>query len=93
MFQAFTEKSEGNQSAGRTASLRNELTARGLDVVNRTAFNDNIQGVVAARYIIQELGAERIVVLHNQTSYGEALATTVCSLRSRTVSAPAFTRS
>ena len=53
------------------------FTERGLDVVNRTAFNDNIQGVVAARYILQELGAQQIVVLHNQTSYGEGLATTV----------------
>jgi branched-chain amino acid transport system substrate-binding protein len=59
------------------SSTAGVFTARGLDVVNRTAFNDNIQGVVAARYIYQELGAREIVVLHNQTSYGEGLATTV----------------
>ena len=59
------------------SSTAGVFTARGLDVVNRTAFNDNIQGVVAARYIYQVLETRQIVVLHNQTSYGEGLATTV----------------
>ena len=61
------------------SSTAGAFTARGLDVVNRTAFNDNIQGVVAARYIWQELDARNIVVLHNQTSYGEGLAATVAA--------------
>ncbi len=59
------------------SSTAGAFTARGLDVTNRVAFNDNIQGVVAARYIFNELGAERIVVLHDNTSYGEGLASTV----------------
>ncbi len=53
------------------------FTERGLEVVNRVAFNDNIQGVVAARYIFSELNARKIAVLHDNSSYGEGLATTV----------------
>ncbi|MBZ0308454.1 MAG: branched-chain amino acid ABC transporter substrate-binding protein, partial [Anaerolineae bacterium] len=59
------------------SSTAGAFTARGLDVVNRVAFNDNIQGVVAARFIFNELGAERIAVLHDNSSYGEGLASTV----------------
>lgn len=59
------------------SSTAGELTARGLDIVNRVAFNDNVQGVVAARYMYAELGVERIAVLHDNTSYGEGLASTV----------------
>lgn len=53
------------------------FTARDLDVTNRVAFNDNIQGVVVARYMVEELGIETLAVLHDNTSYGEGLATTV----------------
>lgn len=59
------------------SSTAGAFTARGLDVVNRVAFNDNIQGVVAARFIFNELGAQRIAVLHDNSSYGEGLASTV----------------
>ncbi|HLA44737.1 MAG TPA: branched-chain amino acid ABC transporter substrate-binding protein [Aggregatilineales bacterium] len=53
------------------------FTARNMDVTNRVSFNDNIQGFVAARYMLRVLLAKKIVVLHNQTSYGEGLADTV----------------
>lgn len=59
------------------SSTAGSFTARGLDVVNRVAFNDNIQGVVVGRYIAEVLEAESIAVLHDNTSYGEGLATTV----------------
>lgn len=59
------------------SSTAGAFTARGLDVVNRVAFNDNVQGVVAARYIYNELEARKIAVLHDNSSYGEGLATTV----------------
>lgn len=61
------------------SSTAGAFTARGLDVANRVAFNDNIQGVVAARFIFSELGAQRIAVLHDNTSYGEGLASTVAA--------------
>ena len=59
------------------SSTAGSFTARDLDVANRVAFNDNVQGVVAASYIYGELGAETIAVLHDNSSYGEGLATTV----------------
>jgi branched-chain amino acid transport system substrate-binding protein len=59
------------------SSTAGAFTDRGLDVVNRTIFNDNIQGVVAARYIWEVLEAKTMVVLHNETTYGEGLAETV----------------
>lgn len=59
------------------SSTAGAFTARGLDVTNRTAFNDNVQGVVVARYISSVLEAESIAVLHDNTSYGEGLASTV----------------
>jgi len=59
------------------SSTAGAFTDRGLAVTNRTAFNDNIQGTVAARFIHQVLRARQIVVLHNETSYGEGLAETV----------------
>lgn len=59
------------------ASTAGIFTARALDVVNRTAANDNIQGQVAARYIYDVLGAESIAVLHNATSFGRGIALTM----------------
>jgi len=59
------------------ASTADAFTNRGLSVVNRTIVNDNVQGVVAARYIRNILEAEDIVILHNRTPYGLGLAETV----------------
>lgn len=59
------------------SSTASEFTARGYDVTNRTAFNDAIQGVVAANYMTEELGLSQIVVLHDNSSYGLGLASTV----------------
>ncbi|MFP4323088.1 MAG: branched-chain amino acid ABC transporter substrate-binding protein [Anaerolineales bacterium] len=56
------------------ASTAGFFTARGYDTTNRTIFSDNVQGVVAARYMAEVLGADRIAVLHNGTRYGEGLA-------------------
>lgn len=59
------------------ASTAGAFTARGLDVTNRTAFNDNLQGEFAAQYMYDEIGVRDIAVIHNSTSYGEGLALTV----------------
>jgi branched-chain amino acid transport system substrate-binding protein len=59
------------------ASTADAFTNRGLSVVNRTIVNDNVQGVVAARYIRNILEVENIVILHNRTPYGLGLAETV----------------
>ncbi len=49
------------------------FTARSLKVVNRVAWNDAIQGVVAAKYTFDELGVRRVAVIHNGTAYGQGL--------------------
>jgi len=59
------------------SSTAGAFTERGLMVANRTAFNDNLQGVVAAQYIFEDLDVSNIAILHNDTSYGLGLATTV----------------
>lgn len=61
------------------SSTAGSFTDRGLDVVNRVAFNDNVQGVVAARYIYSELGVTSIAVLHDNSTYGKGLADTVAA--------------
>lgn len=58
-------------------STADSFTDQGLDVANRIALNDNIQGVVAARYIFKLLNLRQIIVLHDSSSYGEGLAETV----------------
>jgi branched-chain amino acid transport system substrate-binding protein len=60
-----------------SVSTAGELTSRNLDVVNRMAVNDNIQGGVAARYLSSELGVTRLAVLHNGTPYGQGLSQVV----------------
>lgn len=61
------------------SSTAGSFTARGLDTVNRVAFNDNVQGVVAARYIYWELEISTIAVLHDNSTYGKGLADTVAA--------------
>jgi branched-chain amino acid transport system substrate-binding protein len=53
------------------------MTAQGYETANRVVLNDNVQGVVAARYIHAVLGVEQMAIVHNQTSYGEALGETI----------------
>lgn len=50
------------------------FTAQGYDITNRISFSDAAQGVVDARYIREELGAEVIGILHDNTDYGKGLA-------------------
>ena len=53
------------------------VTERGLDVVNRVAFRDDVQGVVDAHYMYKVLGLRRIAVLHDNDTYGLGLAEVV----------------
>lgn len=61
------------------SSTAGVFTTQGFDVVNRVAFNDNVQGVVVARYIYSELGLTSIAVLHDNSAYGKGLADTVAA--------------
>lgn len=58
-------------SASATAD---KVTNRGLDIVNRVAFNDNNQALGDALYITNVLKAKNIVVLDDNQSYGQGLA-------------------
>jgi branched-chain amino acid transport system substrate-binding protein len=53
------------------------VTERGLDVINRVAFRDDVQGVVDANYIYKVLGFTKIAVLHDNDAYGLGLAEVV----------------
>jgi len=45
----------------------------GFTSFNRTAANDNIQGVAAADFIYNELGVESIATIHDGSAYGEGI--------------------
>jgi branched-chain amino acid transport system substrate-binding protein len=53
------------------------VTERGLDVANRVAFRDDVQGIVDAHYLYKVLGIEKLAVLHDNDSYGLGLAEVV----------------
>ena len=49
------------------------FTARGLAVTNRVCWNDRIQGTAAADFAFNTLGASKVALIHDQSSYGEGL--------------------
>ena len=53
------------------------VTERGLDVMNRVAFRDDVQGVIDANYMYKVLGIRKIAVLHDNDTYGLGLAEVV----------------
>jgi len=61
-------------SPSATAAL---VTERGLDVMNRVAFRDDVQGTVDAHYLYKILGVRKLAVLHDNDSYGLGLAEVV----------------
>ena len=56
------------------ASTNPSVTDRGLDNVFRVCGRDDQQGDVAGSYIISELGAKRVAILHDKDTYGQGLA-------------------
>ena len=50
------------------------VTARGLAVVNRVIWNDEIQGSAAARYVRETLRLTTAAVIHDGTPYGQGVA-------------------
>lgn len=51
-----------------------QVTARGLATVNRTAFNDAIQGPAVANFVFKELKLGKAAVMHDGSPYGAGLA-------------------
>jgi branched-chain amino acid transport system substrate-binding protein len=54
-----------------------EVTSRGLDVVNRVAPLDSVQGVYDANYMYKILGARKLAALHDNDTYGLGVAQAV----------------
>ncbi|MBI4674575.1 MAG: transporter substrate-binding domain-containing protein [Chloroflexi bacterium] len=50
------------------------VTSRGLPTVNRTAFNDKIQGPADANFVLKELKLNKAAVMHDGSPYGQGLA-------------------
>lgn len=51
-----------------------QVTARGLQSVFRTAFNDKIQGPADANFVLKELGLKKAAIMHDGSPYGQGLA-------------------
>jgi branched-chain amino acid transport system substrate-binding protein len=56
-------------------SSEQSLTERGYDNFFRVNANDSVQAAVDARFLVEELGANRVAVIFNNTEYGRGLAT------------------
>ncbi len=50
------------------------LTQKGYDNFFRVNASDDVQAAVDARFLVEELGANRVAVIHNNTEYGRGLA-------------------
>lgn len=56
------------------------LTQQGYEYFSRVIGNDDAQGTVVGRYIAEELGAEVLAVVHDNSDYGKGLAETVAAI-------------
>ncbi len=56
------------------SSTAAEYTARGMQNVFRTCFNDAAQGKVAAEYAANTLKLKTVAVLHDKSQYGQPIA-------------------
>ncbi|MCH9665816.1 MAG: branched-chain amino acid ABC transporter substrate-binding protein [Gammaproteobacteria bacterium] len=56
------------------SSTNPDVTDRGLDMVMRVSGRDDQQGQIAGDYIIDELRAAKVVVIHDKDIYGQGLA-------------------
>lgn len=56
------------------AATNPEITAQGFPEIFRICTTDDVQGPLAAKYISEELKAQKVSILHDATQYGEGLA-------------------
>lgn len=57
------------------ANTNPKLTTRGYLNVERVCGRDDAQGPAAAHFAVETLGAAKIYILHDKTSYGQGIAT------------------
>jgi len=55
-------------------SSEQSLTEKGYDNFFRVNADDTVQAAVDARFLTEELGAQKVAVVHNDTEYGRGLA-------------------
>ena len=51
-----------------------QISRQGFETFHRTCATDDLQGPAAARFAVKELGARRIFILDDMTTYGRGLA-------------------
>ena len=56
------------------ASTNPKLTEQGFDNVFRTCGRDDVQGIYAANYVVDNKAGEKVAILHDKTAYGKGLA-------------------
>jgi branched-chain amino acid transport system substrate-binding protein len=56
------------------ASTNPKLTEQGFENVFRTCGRDDVQGIFAANYVVDNKVAEKVAILHDKTAYGQGLA-------------------
>ncbi|HPQ95324.1 MAG: branched-chain amino acid ABC transporter substrate-binding protein [Thiothrix sp.] len=56
------------------ASTNPQVTERGLKTIMRTCGRDDQQGNVAGDYIVNQLKAKKVAVIHDKDTYGQGLA-------------------
>ena len=56
------------------ASTNPELSRQGFDTFFRVAATDDVQGPKGANYAVKKLGAQKIFVIDDKTTYGKGLA-------------------
>ncbi|MBF0272814.1 MAG: branched-chain amino acid ABC transporter substrate-binding protein [Magnetococcales bacterium] len=71
---AFEVYAEAGILSMTPASTNPMVTERGLSTVFRTCGRDDQQGVVGAEFVVKQLKAQRVAVLHDKDTYGQGLA-------------------
>lgn len=62
------------------SATRADLTEGDQDVFHRIPFTDDIQGEFAADFLYNELGVEKLAVMHDGDAYGKGVAETVADV-------------
>lgn len=56
------------------ASTNPQLTEKGYRGVFRVCGRDDQQGIIAARFVTEELKSKKVAIIHDKTTYGQGLA-------------------
>ncbi len=51
-----------------------DITTADCDVCNRVALSDSLQGVFSADFVVEDLGINKVAVIHDNSDYGKGLA-------------------